>query len=422
MNAPAVASEAEKAVVALMTQSRTAVGQARAVLTAGDLYSPAHALIFGACCDLAERNEPVEPPAVIAELRRQGELTKAGGATYIASLYQIPVVGESLVHYAKLVRGASRARQALQIGQRIVQVADELGHDQDAMLDQLAADQLALQLLVDEPMHDAKIEGLSSWSEFWAQPDDPQDWIVPNLVERQDVFLLLGSEGGGKSYMTRQWCLAIAAGVHPFRPEQRIEPRRTLLVDLENAESMVRRQSRPVGSQVSRLGEWNDDLAHIWRKPDGLNLRKRADAQLLERVVAETRPVFVGLGSLYKAFKRGRDDWDTAAAEAIEVLDRIRYRYRCAFFLEHHMPKGDGKERPQTPFGSSEWMRWASHGRVLARIGENAYSLDPSFRGDRDPRDIPVGLCRGGDLPWTPIWDPEELAYLSFPDTKKGKR
>jgi hypothetical protein len=168
---------------------------------------------------------------------------------------------------------------------------------------------------------------------------------------------------------------------------------------------------------VGRLGELEDGRGHVWLHPEGLNLRVRADALLLERVLEETRPALVCLGPLGKAMLRGRDDWDTAAEEVRAVLDRLRTRYRCAFWLEHHMPKGDGISRPPLPFGSAVWQRWAGFGRVMTKVGPNAYELAASFRGDRDAREFPVGLFRGGDLPWSAIWDPEELDHL-----REGRR
>lgn len=70
------------------------------------------------------------------------------------------------------------------------------------------------------------------------------------------------------------------------------------------------------------------------------------------------------------------------------------------------MPKGDGVSRPQSPYGSSVWMRWAAYGRVLVRVNEGVYEFK-RFRGDREKRDWPPGMRHGGVLSWTAIGQDE---------------
>lgn len=407
----AQAVDAERALLGVCLQAPAALERSRALVGVEDFWQPRHAAIFAAMCDLAEAGHVVDPVRLMGELTRTGQLARVGGAPYLHTLYAQPGSLPNLSHYAELVRGSAHRRRLAQIGARLTQIAEQVPDTEDALA-AAARELIALELLIDVPDADAAIVGLATWPQLLAQPDVAEDWVIPGLVERQDVILLLAGEGLGKSWLARQLCLAVAAGVHPFRPSLRIPPQRTLLVDLENAPSMVRRQSRGPAAQIARLGNAEDDRGWAWLHPEGLNLRVRADAQALEQVIARTRPALCAIGPLGKAFLRGRDDWDTAAEEVRAVIDRLRARYRCAFWIEHHMPKGDGTTRPQLPFGSGVWQRWAGFGRVLSRVGDNAYELSASFRGDRDVREFPAGLYRGGDLPWSPIWDQDELDHL----------
>ena len=409
MSTPAQAVEAEQALLGLCLQSPPVLATVRRIVSVGDFYRPAHAVIFGALCDLADQGVITDPIRLLTELEATGQAGKVGGAPYLHTLFATQAVGANADFYAGRVRDATRLRVLAKIAERLTQIAEGGGNDIDAALMHAAHEHLALAMLIDERAHDAPLVGLHSWDEFLNRPDRPEDFLVPDLIERQDVWMFLAGEGVGKSYLSRQLCMTLAAGVHPFHPQRRIPPQRTLLVDLENPETTVRRQSRGLHNQVVRLGDWHTDRAHLWLHPEGLNLRTPADAQLLERVIVATEPALVCFGSLYKAFLRGRDDWDTAADEVRAVLDRLRARYKIAFWLEHHMPKGDGTTRPQLPFGSSVWQRWAGYGRVLNRVGTNAWELRESFRNDRDVRHVPLGLYRGGDLPWSPIWDRDEL-------------
>lgn len=408
------ADAAERATLGAMMQSPAAVTAARKDLTAADFWTPANQIIYAACCDLADDGTTIDPIVLLNELTRRGDLARTGGAPYLHTLYALPITVTNIGHYTQQIRDTARRRQLAVIGQRLVQVAED-GTDLDDTLFTAARESLALDLLIDETA-DGPVEGLSTWDEFLNQPDRLEDWIVPGLLERQDVVMILSKPGSGKSWLSRQVALAVAAGVHPFRPETRIKPQSTLLVDLENPPQMVRRQTHAMAASLTRLGEWNPDLAHLWTQPGGINIRKHADAQLLERVIADTRPALVALGSLYNAFERGRDDWDTAAEETKAVFNRLRARYGCAFWIEHHMPKG---AEHKNPFGSSVWERWPGFGRVIDRRGDNVYELSRSFRGDRDVREFPAGLYRGGPLPWSPIWDQDEVDQLA--DAGEGK-
>lgn len=400
---------AEQAVLSVMMQSAAGVTEARRMLKVSDFYRSAHELLFALCCDLADAGTKPDPLTVLAELDRRGVTGKVGGAGYLHTLYAVPAVVGNVAYYAQQIRTSARRRQLISAGQRIAQIGEEVT-DLDDALTAAARETIALELLVDETAADGPVDGLFSWDEFLNQPDREEDWIVPGLLERQDVVMVLAKPGAGKSWLSRQMALCVAAGVHPFHADKRIEAQRTLLVDLENPPTMVRRQSRPLATSVARLGDWDPDRAHIWGLPGGLNIRKHADAQLLERVIADTRPALVCLGSLYNAFERGRDDWDTAAEETKAVFNRLRARYRCAFWIEHHMPKG---AESKNPFGSSVWERWPGFGRVIDRRGDNVYELAKTFRGDRDVREFPAGLHRGGELPWSPIWDADEVELLA---------
>jgi len=396
----------ERSVLACALQSPQGFTDARAVVGTSDFPTDSAAqLLWSVCCDIADTGTTVDPMIVLAELTRRGE--RRIDATELHALYALPVVAGNATHYARQVRAASRRRQLAMVGARLAQVAEDVP-DLDDALTAAARESLALQLLVDE-VETGPVDGLSTWDEFLGQPDRSEDWIVPGLLERMNLVMILARPGSGKSWLSRQVCLAVAAGVHPFRPHTRIDAQSTLLIDLENTPSMVRRQTRPLVSSVTALGDWSPDRAHIWARPDGINIRKHADAQLLERVIADTRPALVGIGSLWNLAERGRDDWDTTAGETIAVLNRIRRRYRCAFWIEHHMPKGSEN---RTPFGSSMWERFVEYGRVIDRKGPNVYALENFRSSDRDVREWPAGLYRGGTLPWTPIYDQEELELI----------
>ena len=80
-----------------------------------DFYRPRHGLIFRAMIRLKEKAEPeaVDALTVSEDLRRSGELDKAGGTAYIHSLpAMVPAVG-AVLDYARIVKDSALMRSLL---------------------------------------------------------------------------------------------------------------------------------------------------------------------------------------------------------------------------------------------------------------------------------------------------------------------
>lgn len=406
---PRQALAAEQAILSAALNDPRNAAEALYLLSAADFYHPKHALIFGAIAELVEARISPDPITVMARLSAAGELERAGGGAYLHSLYAFPFMAPNIEHYAKQVQATSRLRQLLTAGQRIEQIIHDV--EDPSTVAELIADQVGtLSMLLDTPFG-GQMRGLYTFADILARPDDTADWIVPGLLDRQDAMMFIAPEGLGKSWLLRQFALCTAAGLHPFRFPARMPAKRALLIDAENSENTLFRSLRSMKIQMGRLADWDGENFKLLAKPEGFDLRDWSEARKVEQVIHEFEPELVCIGPLYKLANRGRDSWDSAAAEVRAVFDRWRGKYGCAFALEHHMPKGDGKERPETPFGGSEWMRWVTHGRRMSELEGGYYELSNFRGGDREYREIPAGLRRGGELPWTPVWDSEELDY-----------
>jgi hypothetical protein len=402
---------AEKTVLTACINELGTIARARRTLRPDSFWRSHHGVIFDAMTRIDDEEKPVTPYTVYDRLAADRLFDRAGGANYIHDLYAFPYFGSgyAITRVGKL----AKQRQRTAVAMRFSQIASEVD-DPDRAAEAWASASIELELLIDDNDEAEPVPGLSGWEEFLARPPRPSDAVVPGLLDRQEVVMILAAPGVGKSWLSRQVALTVASGVHPFHPGRAIPPMRTLLIDLENPESTVQRQTRSPYHSIQLLSSAGGagDRGFLWTYPAGLNIRKRPDAALLERVVDETRPDLVCIGSLYNLFARGSADWDTAAEETIAVLNKIRARNRCALWIEHHMPRGAEGGHRQSPFGSSLWERWPSYGRVITRIGGESYEFTV-FRGDREAgREFPPGLQRGGKLPWTPIWEPGELDLI----------
>ena len=244
---------------------------------------------------------------------------------------------------------------------------------------------------------------LTTWDSFVAESDDDSyDWLIPHVLEKEERVIVVAPEGVGKSMLARQVALCVAAGVHPFTLAD-MPAARTLYVDLENPERIIRRTSRRIVKAVHhRSGITKQIEAHLFSKPDGLNLLDSRDRVVLEEVIEAVVPDLICLGPLYKSFiDPGGRTSESIAIEVATYLDYLRANYGAALWLEHHAPLGSSGSRDLRPFGSAVWSRWPEFGISLEQDptvpGEYVVG---AFRGARDERAFPKRMKRGEYMPF----------------------
>lgn len=211
------------------------------------------------------------------------------------------------------------------------------------------------------------------------------------------------------SFLARQFALMASAGIHPFNMNK-IEPLTTLVVDLENPERIIRRTSQSIMRTI-KIIKGNlvpkNFPAHLLVKPDGVDLLKAEDRAAIEEVVALTEPDIIFFGPIYKSYiDPGGQTSEAVVTTVAKYLDYIRSTYNCCLWLEHHAPLGQtSTNRVLRPFGSSVWSRWPEFGIALAPVPTDPKQLDiKHYRGQRDVRDWPRALIKGGEFPFTAVY------------------
>lgn len=243
------------------------------------------------------------------------------------------------------------------------------------------------------------------------ESDDSFDWLIPGLLERQERVIVVAAEGVGKTYLARQVALMSSAGIHPFKRDK-MPPIRTLFVDLENPERIIRRTARKIYKRIEQVGRAADMEAHLVVKPDGLDVLKAEDRNKLIEWVDQTQPELLVLGPLYKTFlDPGGRTAESVSTEVAKFLDYIRHEYGCALWLEHHAPLGSGGSRDLRPFGSAVWSRWSEFGISISPDPTDPDILEVKhYRGMRDQREWPTRMRRGNEDEWPFI----VLEFLKF--------
>lgn len=243
------------------------------------------------------------------------------------------------------------------------------------------------------------------WDDFLKESEeDNYDWLIPGLLERNERVIVVAAEGVGKTMLARQVAICSACGINPFTYQQ-MRPIKTLTVDLENPERIIRRTSRSIMAQAMHRASIQKPLIHLYTKPSGLDLLKAGDRALLEEQIEISKPELLVMGPLYKSFvDPGNRTSEAVAVEVAKYLDYLRAVYNVALWLEHHAPLGTSMtSRDLRPFGSAVWSRWPEFGISitpdLTASTPYVYELR-HFRGARDERNWPVKITRGKIFPF----------------------
>ena len=246
---------------------------------------------------------------------------------------------------------------------------------------------------------------LVHWNDFLLETEgDSFEWAIPGLIERGERVIVVAAEGVGKTMLARQVALLSAAGIHPFS-FQPMAPIKTLTVDLENPDRIIRRTGRSIAMQAMSHGRVSRLNAELLTRPSGMDLLKASDRAILEETLDRVKPELVCIGPLYKAFlDPGGRTSESIALEVAKYLDTIRTVYKCALWIEHHAPLGTSMtSRDLRPFGSAVWSRWPEFGISLqpdpTALGAYVYDVR-HFRGARDERQWPTKMKRGVRFPF----------------------
>ena len=286
----------------------------------------------------------------------------------------------------------------------IVAISDLLSSDAKSAEKLVRIRMIANGSAADMPLDQGR---LVFWPEFIREKDDNNfDWVIPGLLERSERVILVAAEGVGKTMLARQVSILSSCGLHPFS-FQPIKPVRTLFVDLENPERIIKRISRKIFNEALKLSPLTDEpQAHLFMKPAGLNLLNAGDRALLEKRLEETKPELLCIGPLYKSFvDPGGRTSEAVAIEIAKYFDDIRTAYKCALWIEHHAPLGSTMAtRDLRPFGSAVWSRWPEFGIALHPAIGAPFTYDVKhFRGARDERPWPSVIARGRQFPFETI-------------------
>lgn len=392
---------AEKALLGACLASKNARIEARKVMGAGDFYQPAHEVLYNAMTVLDRHGKTVDPVTLRAALHAAGHAPHllTGLERLLVEVYSASIVPteHGAADYAAIVHRWALRRRLRSEGLRLAQQAASPSETPERLAAQAVT---ALTGVRDASAGDATARTLA---EVMADPDDEPTWAVPGLLETGDRLMLTGSEGAGKSALSRQIVTMAAAGVHPFTNGV-IPPIRAYILDVENKEAQVRRQTRPLLDWLYRQGA-DDPRERVLVDavyPRRVNLLSDRDLSLIHQTIDAWQPHVVVLGPIYRMTPKALQT-DDEAHPFLAALDTLTER-GCALIVEAHAghaQEGAGKAQVRSlrPRGSSALLGWPEFGLGLRGLGGGLADLEP-WRGHREARAWPGRLRRAAGNRW----------------------
>jgi replicative DNA helicase len=405
MTAPIQNVIAEKQVLGSLMQQPNVAERVFAVISPDDFHHPAHAFLAAVLHRRFLAGEPMHATAVLTAATADGTLGKIGGGPYLFELIQQVEVPASAPLLAEDIRRHATRRELVEIGTRLVQQAN---NDTCEPLAVTTETQAQLADVTEAELITGNVT-VPTLTDFLGEEDQPEDWVIPGLLAREDRMILTGAEGLGKMMLLRQIAVCAAAGLDPFTYAP-IEPRTVLLVDLENPAQIMRQTIRKMVDSAKVKSARHDvaDRVFVERRPEGLNLAEPSNVAWLMKRVTMCQPDILIIGPLYKLMNDNPNDEATARACTV-ALDLIRTRGNCALLLEAHAGHGSNAmtDRPVRPTGSSLWLRWPEFGMGLRRAKTDdaqefrRVEVVP-WRGARGERDWPTELIADARFAFQP--------------------
>jgi replicative DNA helicase len=128
-------NDAEQAVLGAMLLDQDAALKAAEFLDDTMFYKEAHRVLFRAMVSLTERGDVIDPVTLRDELGKRGDLERAGGMEYIATLLDIVPTAANVEYHTRIVRDKAVLRRLVEAATEIIQDVYDGKSDSGEVLD-----------------------------------------------------------------------------------------------------------------------------------------------------------------------------------------------------------------------------------------------------------------------------------------------
>src|SRR6266478_3300906 len=154
--------DSERAILGSIVLDNSLIAQAVELLDPDDFYVPSNRRIFKAMIFLFQHSSEITPILIAENLKRDNSLESVGGVIFLTNLtYGLPHVN-SIVQYAKVVRGKSLLRKLVKVASKITSEALEEEDEPQDILDHAEHAILALTLAQHAAIESKAVVGIFS--------------------------------------------------------------------------------------------------------------------------------------------------------------------------------------------------------------------------------------------------------------------
>ncbi|MDP3917950.1 MAG: replicative DNA helicase, partial [Candidatus Woesebacteria bacterium] len=136
--------EAEESVLGALLLDKDAVIAVAEFLLPEDFYDERHKEIYEAILSLYEERVPVDVLTVTERLKKQKDLKKVGGASYLTNIVNKVPTAAHVEHYGKIVKDKSVKRSLMKAATRLVEMALDEGTSSSILLDRAESEVFSL--------------------------------------------------------------------------------------------------------------------------------------------------------------------------------------------------------------------------------------------------------------------------------------
>jgi len=128
--------EAEKSVLGAILIDSAAINSVVEFLKPEHFYLSEHKLIFDTMIQLFEKQKPIDLVTIQDELKKQGDLKKIGGKSYLSDLINTVPTSAYIEHYGRIVKDHFTKRRLIDISSRLVERSFDEKGDVKKLIDQ----------------------------------------------------------------------------------------------------------------------------------------------------------------------------------------------------------------------------------------------------------------------------------------------
>ncbi|MCD4739487.1 MAG: AAA family ATPase [Anaerolineae bacterium] len=323
--------EAETAILgSFLIDPEFAGAQVNSHLQPRHFYLHKHGKIYQAIQSLHRRGESIDIVTLSAELQARGTLTQVGGAVFLSQLATTVPSAYNIHHYADIVHGLWRRREALKLLSAISRIAYNEKEDLSAAAD--IEEQLSE--ILRTPIQNTTYPDFGSVSKTL----QPIQWLWPQWVPRGMITLLGAVPGAGKSLVA----LDLAKRIIHNEPWPNGAPsggrsERVIYVDAELVPQLLHARASSWGMDESKL------YLMLPKPNDMIDFGREEYRAQLRSMVETIKPTLVVIDSLSSITTRGENNIEDIRS-ILGFLNELASNFQVGLILIHHLRKRGGAQ------------------------------------------------------------------------------